>query len=434
MAFGTRFLLLAVCCAATIESAVARDLAPNLEEPAFESEAAADPGDDSTAVDTFIDPDVQSYSAYDDYESSDLPAVGYLDGPSGASSGWVRAEYLGWGSEGMSVPPLATSSPTGTASTSAGVIGAAGTQIILGDSEIVGQLRSGGRFEAGAWLNADAVDGISFSYTFLDEASKRFSGNQTTQPILARPFFNVGTGDQDSRLINFAGLVQGSLQIQAASTLQSASFDYRGRAYESPFMRWDFLLVYRFASLSDNVTIRELTTSLSGATNGQTFSLVDSFDVKNRFHGCEFGFASTERITSLWSGDMVAKAAIGGVFSTGRVFGQTDVTDNGVLTTSEGGLLALGSNSGTHRDTDFGALWDLGFRLRRTISPSTALIVGYDWFLWTSVQRAGDQIDLQVNTSQIPPGSLSGEARPRYPASGSAYWAQGLSCGLEARY
>ena len=164
------------------------------------------------------------------------------------------------------------------------------------------------------------------------------------------------------------------------------------------------------------------------------FNLIDSFDTKNDFHGVELGVASTERFNANWSGDFLAKGALGGVFSTGRVFARTDVTANNVTSISDGGLLALGTNSGKHRNTHVGAVWDLGLRLRRRLGANTALVCGYDWFLWTCAQRAGDQIDLGVNTSQISPGSLSGEARPRYLFGSSSYWAQGLSLGLEASF
>ena len=70
---------------------------------------------------------------------------------------------------------------------------------------------------------------------------------------------------------------------------------------------------------------------------------------------------------------------------------------------------------------------------------------GYDWgvvdgittnpsLLKKAVEKrihAGEQIDLGINPTQIPPGSLVGEARPIFPFRDSDFWAQGLHFGVE---
>jgi hypothetical protein len=56
---------------------------------------------------------------------------------------------------------------------------------------------------------------------------------------------------------------------------------------------------------------------------------------------------------------------------------------------------------------------------------------GYRLLYWSDVMRAGEQIDTSVNTSQIPPGQLTGETRPTVPFKTSEFWAQGLHFGLE---
>jgi len=46
------------------------------------------------------------------------------------------------------------------------------------------------------------------------------------------------------------------------------------------------------------------------------------------------------------------------------------------------------------------------------------------------VARPGDQIDLDVNLSQLKPSGLVGPARPEFHWVGSDVWIQGLSAGL----
>ena len=107
---------------------------------------------------------------------------------------------------------------------------------------------------------------------------------------------------------------------------------------------------------------------------------------------------------------------------------------HGVTTTNAGGLLSQTSNLGTHRDDYVSTAWELGLKLRRRLTTNSALTFGYSWFLLSDVERAGEQIDLGVNVTQIPPGNLVGAARPAFPGTKSSFWTQGLSFGLEARF
>src|SRR5262249_32043541 len=49
---------------------------------------------------------------------------------------WVRGEYLQWWLQGAHLPPLVTASPPGTPITSAGILGAPGTTVLFGDSDV----------------------------------------------------------------------------------------------------------------------------------------------------------------------------------------------------------------------------------------------------------------------------------------------------------
>ena len=70
--------------------------------------------------------------------------------------------------------------------------------------------------------------------------------------------------------------------------------------------------------------------------------------------------------------------------------------------------------------------YDLTCRLKAT--------VGWSFLYWSSVMRPGDQIDTNVNPSQLPPGTLSGIPSPQFKPVMTDFWAQGLSIGLDYRY
>ena len=347
---------------------------------------------------------------------------------------WARAEYLGWGSEGMFVPALITTSPAGTASTDAGVIGEPGTGVVFGNGHMNDNVRSGGRFELGTWFHPEQLDGIGVTYTFLGERTDSYRASSAEYAILSRPFFNVSSGAQDARIIVYPGLASGSVAVSSENQFQSLALDYRRRGVRSGRFQIDYLLGYMFAEFDESLFIRDSSLSLSGVTQGTLIEIEEAFESKNSFHGAAFGIMAREELSDRWVGDVFAKGALGGVYSRTEISGQTDTTINGATTTTPGGLLTQASNIGDHRDGYVSSYWELGLKLRRRLGMNSTLSFGYSWVLLSHVERAGEQIDLGVNVTQIPPGVLVGEARPGFPEAKSSYWAQGLSVGLECQF
>jgi hypothetical protein len=349
---------------------------------------------------------------------------------------WASAEYLLWGNEGTYVPALVTTSPVGTSSSLAGVLNNPNvdTTILKGESHFNDDVRSGGRFELGMWLDPAQRDSLALTYFFIGQGSAGYHVDVSDNPIIARPFFNVSSGAEDARLITFPNLVQGTVDITAESAFQAAAFEYRREAVRSGRYKIDWLFGYTYAQLDENVTIRDSTLSLAGVTQGTAIDLYDAFDSQNAFHGASFGIAAHEELGELWTGDVFAKGSLGGMASRTRISGETETTLNGVTTTNAGGLLTQTSNLGTHRDGYVSSAWELGLKLRRRLTTNTSLTLGYSWFLLSHVERAGEQIDLGVNVTQIPPGNLVGAARPEFPGEKSSFWTQGLTFGLEARF
>jgi hypothetical protein len=98
--------------------------------------------------------------------------------------------------------------------------------------------------------------------------------------------------------------------------------------------------------------------------------------------------------------------------------------------TRSGGLLAQRSNSGSFSDTSFAVVPELNLRVGWKATEHVSVSAGYTFLYWSSVSRAGDQIDARVNPTQIPPGLLSGPARPAFVGKDTDFWAQGVSGGV----
>ncbi len=350
-----------------------------------------------------------------------------------AGRAWVSAEYLLWWTKGDRLPPLLTTSPAGTPLADAGVLGRPGTSVLFGDDRVNDDARSGGRFTGGLWLNCAHTTGIEGSFFFLGRESTDFSIASGGIPILARPFFDVLAGANNSLKVAFPGLVTGNFTARETSELWGADAYLRQNICCGCCCRVDLLGGYRFMRLREDLHISE--TEISSNPDDSLFGIPifinEGFSTRNRFHGGEIGVIA-EYARGRTFLRFTGKLALGGNCRTAVINGATRVDG---LAAETGGFLALPSNIGTYRSTEFSVIPEVGLTLGYQATDRLRFTVGYTFLYWTNVARPGDQIDLAVNTSQPPLGDrLSGAARPAFSFRDADFWAQGLSVGVEFRY
>lgn len=364
------------------------------------------------------------------------------------SHGWVHAEYLLWFQNGMRVPPLVTTSPVGTARTAAGVLGQPGTSVLFGDDELLGDDRSGFRIRFGWWLSSFPGWGIEGEYTGLGEQTESFFQQSTGTPILARPFFNVLTGLEDSELVAFPNVVSGSIAVDATSQFDGAAVRLRrqlccssGCGYSElccqtvpTSSRLDATIGYRFWELDESLQTREQLQLLGSNDNG-SFDITDRFSTRNQFNGAELGFLWQGR-RGWWSLDALMRVAIGNVHQTVTINGATTIVENGATSNFNSGFLGQRTNSGTFDRDKFTMIPELGLTLGYQMTRRLRATMGYSLIYWGNVVRPGDQVDLDVNTNLLPPefDPFSGALRPQFPFRETDYWVHGLSFGAEFRW
>src|SRR5262249_12638789 len=139
------------------------------------------------------------------------PCCNGVCGPPGRF--WLRAEYLLWWTRSLHVPPRVSTRPAGSPVGQAGVLGAPGTAVLLGNGDFFDRVRSGGRLTAGAWLDHEQTIGVEGYFFGLEGLADHFTAASDGVPILARPFFNAQTGNGDALLIAFPGSVRGNTTI-----------------------------------------------------------------------------------------------------------------------------------------------------------------------------------------------------------------------------
>jgi hypothetical protein len=372
-----------------------------------------------------------------------------------ANQRWVRADFLAWWTSGQHLPPLVTTGGNGTLDNS---------NIAFGNSTVNWEGQSGWRITAGRWLDRCQTWALEGDFYDLRGDSTVFALNSTAtgSPLISRPFFDVnpanGLPGPAAEIVSQPGETRGGITVEATDYFQSAGAWLRhplcGGGCESccdpcdpcggccapRCCRVDLVAGYRYCRLFDQVNIHENLTGLPTATNPAirdvTFDVQDSFRANNEFHGGEVGLAvQTNR--GRWSLGMSSKVAIGNNHQFVMIDGRTIVSRSGeVLPPQLGGLLAQSTNIGPHNRDDFVMIPNLSLDLSYQLNCHWRAHVGYDILYWACVTRAGDQIDLNVDSARIPSGDQRTPTLP-FPAfafQSSNFWAQGIKAGFEFCY
>ena len=367
---------------------------------------------------------------------------------------WLRAESLIWWTKGMNTPPLLVSSPLGTAQRNAGVAGVPGNTTLFGGEKIFEDSRSGGRFRLGKWCDQCNWIGLETDFFFLNDEYASFRDCTVGNQIIGRPFNDAVEGPS-SELVDFPGMVAGTAQIDAETSLWSINPRLRMNMANECFpvathhnpcalggYRFDLLLGYRYARLDDDLTIREQLMAPTAGSNGQIpliprFDNVTFFDIRDRFassndfHGGDIGFA-WEGYRGPWSLELIGKVGLGTTRQQVSIQGNTTRVADGNAFHDRGGLLALDSNIGNYSRDEFTFLPEGSVTLGYTVSPRLRFVAGYTFLYWSDVARAGDQIDTTINTDLLPDVQpTTGPNRPAFSFSDTSFWAQGISLGLD---
>ena len=365
------------------------------------------------------------------------------------SHGWVSVEYLSWYQNGMNTPALVTTStPATTPQAQAGVLGLSTTSTLYGgNNNILDDRMSGTRVRFGWWFANNPNLGVEGEYLGFGTKTESFDQQSNGATILARPFFNDITGLDDSELVSYPGVVSGRIRSTATSKLDGAAVRFRrllccssGCGF-SPLTcgpvpsqsRIDATLGWRFLQLKETLGIQEDLTSL---TNNQgSFVINDNFRTRNQFNGAEIGVHWMGR-RGYWSLDTLMRLGLGNTRQEVGINGTTLITQNGVTTNNNGGLLAQRTNSGTFVRNQFGVVPELGATLGYQWTQRMRLTAGYSFIYWSNVVRPGDQIDTTVNPNLLPPENpiQTSHLNPRFAFQDSDYWVQGLSLGGEYRW
>jgi Putative beta barrel porin-7 (BBP7) len=339
-------------------------------------------------------------------------------------------EYLLWWIKGDPLPPLLTQGGHG-------IIGAPGVNVVLGDEELDAKVRSGGRFTVGGYLGDGQTLAVEGSYFFLGQRSGEQSASSNGSSVLFIPFINPLTTPPAaaSILLNGSrGLGTGSVTV--SSFLQGAEANAVWNLYNQSGLRLGVLGGFRYLQLHE-----KLTYSFTNAEPAFTFSSTDEFDTDNQFYGGQLGLRAEwtrGRFFALTTGKVALGSMQESVDISGSSTGTNSIFGPGTVT-RPGGFFAQGTNFGHHTLGEFAVVPEATFNVGVNITRNISAFVGYNFLDANNVLRPGNQIDTQVNPSQVPglggtTGNVIGPARPQVQFNQSDFWAQGINFGLEFRF
>jgi hypothetical protein len=368
---------------------------------------------------------------------------------------WLKGETLYVRTRGNPLPALVTTSPIGTPQAQAGVLPeSATTSVLFGGAGVNGSPDYGGKLSFGYWLVDGEFIGIEGHYLALQERSSQFNasstfsdGIQNGDQILARPFFNVDTGQNDAAILAFPNFIllgspvdlDGSINIRSSRDLQSAGVLLSNLLWIdfTANYRVDLLGGYRFFRLDDSVVINDSSLATGGLLGQTLFESTDAFGTRNEFHGGELGVKG-QIFRGRWSLEALGKIALGNNHQTVNINGTTRTTTQpntpqSVTITTPGGFLAQPTNSGRTINDEFAVLPEVGLTLRYDVTHNLRATMGYTFMYMDRTARSGGQIDTSINPTQIG-GTLQGEARPAASNRQDDFMLYGFTGGVEYRY
>lgn len=360
---------------------------------------------------------------------------------------WVNLEYLLWMVRQDNVPPLLTTSTTGTTA----ILGAPGTAVLKGSGPVITDGRNGARVTIGGWLDqcVGCPVGVEFTGFTLGNRTGRsaVSSDSTGSPVLARPFINALTGAESNYFISAPGQFAGTYRMSYSSALNGVELNAIWQPGD--YKEWpDVIIGFRYMGLNEDLGVGQTSTLLAGGLSGfpggvilrqgTVLTVIDTFSVANSFYGGQVGLRGQYDMDRFFVNGF-AKVAAGVNEQTTRIAGSSAArTPAGVLLTHSGGLLAVASNSRDSTTDEFSIVPEIGVNLGFQITKHIDIHAGYSFLYWSHVIRPGEFVDRRVNPTQVPTsiqfGPAVGPALPSSTVDQKDFWVQGLNAGMTFRY
>ena len=351
---------------------------------------------------------------------------------------WADVDYLlYWISPGRYPQPFLTTSPTA----SLGVLGQAGTQVVIGGDVDYGT-HNGLRLYSGCWWNADSRIGSDGEVMYFEQRAKGFSAVSDGTTLLARPLINALNGSQASSLIAFPGAASGSLVVESRERFANGDGNLIFNLVREDSTWVNALLGFRYIYFREEVRAIENQQFLADGFGqfqgvpvpaGATMVIQDRFETVNNLYLAQIGLrGETMRGPISLTGH--AKVGIGWANERTFVDGRTSV---GAVTVP-GGVLAQTTIPYRNYNDQFVVVPEIGGQIGYQFGQRWRLSAGYNLLYVSNVARPGLQIDPIINPNLVVSsqqfGTAGGPALPTWRRNTTDLIVHGINLGVTYRY
>jgi hypothetical protein len=365
---------------------------------------------------------------------------------------YFSADYLLWWTRRFPVSaPLVTS---GTVA-GEGRIGQPGTAVLFGSQDVDLGTTSGFRGTIGLWATCDGLVRAEVTGFDLQEKRSNFSASGNGTGVLTIPFFStdmvagVPPAGEGVVAVSFPGISSGTVVVGLNSHFWGAEANGLGDLLKEESAVASVIVGFRYLNLSDGLgefSTRTLAPGFFQFFNGITVAgpgdiieISDQFTTRNVFMGPQVG-GRLQFTEGLFTAEVTGKIALGTTMGRVGVNGGSALLSNVVPSQAvAGGLFAQQSNIGGFNTTWFSVVPEIDVNVGLELFSGVYLRAGYSFLYWSSVMRAGEQINRNIDVTQVPSSNFfglpGGTGSPLLlQHSHSDYWAQGLNFGLEVRF
>jgi hypothetical protein len=362
-----------------------------------------------------------------------------------------EAEYILWFLKGpQSTAPISSSGALGSSSSLVNE---------LGDNDPTKGPTSGGRLTLAYWQYDDNTWAAHGSVRTLGfEARFFFVGRNSAEiavdspAYLYRPFYDLNDHVDSGFLVSAPGVANGSITARGQSSIWGAEANiWKNMYYDKPGTTYaiDFMVGLRYLNATSELDINSnsvYNSTIPAASPyasfaGNRLQVSDSFTAHNQFYGGQVGVGMTSWLTDCVAFESSLRFAIGTTREDVTILGsQVRTLANGTTVTSNGGLLALPSNIGPHSNTAFTQVPEANFKALFPIGKQLTLSAGFSALYWNRVARAADQVDHNIDITQIPNFPAPKGTTPTATGSPGVFfpqsqlWLLGISVGAEYRW
>jgi hypothetical protein len=172
------------------------------------------------------------------------------------------------------------------------------------------------------------------------------------------------------------------------------------------------------------------------AVNNISVTTLDAIRTTNHFYGGQIGAVVEGNYCGVFASAR-GKLGLGVMHQVASVDGMSIVDNNGVLSTTPGGLLSGPGDAGKHSRDRITFLPELNLRLGYAITHWLRAYVGYDTLYISNVIRPTGQTATStstVNATVLGTTTQVSVSQPTFRFSDTNLWVQGISFGVELRY